>query len=117
MTEKASGKVPVTFAKGLLDDVAELTATTTEDDQVGKDEAEALKQRIAELLVECKDNPFTGELMGVPPVRQFASQFLAANLPAKNSAAPGGSQGCGAPDPSRVDGRAALRLGYSVGGP
>lgn len=39
MTEKASGKVPVTFAKGLLDDVAEL-------------------------LVECKDNPFIGELMG-----------------------------------------------------
>jgi hypothetical protein len=28
MTEKASGKVPVTFAKGLLDDVAELTATS-----------------------------------------------------------------------------------------
>jgi hypothetical protein len=64
MTEKVSGKVPVTFAKGLLDDVAELTATTNEDDQVGKDEAEALKQRIAELLVECKDNPFIGELMG-----------------------------------------------------
>jgi hypothetical protein len=36
MTEKASGKVPVTFAKGLLDDVAELTATTAEDDQVGQ---------------------------------------------------------------------------------
>jgi hypothetical protein len=64
MTEKASGKVPVTFAKGLLDDVAELTATTDEDNRAGKDEAEALKQRIAELLVECKDNPFTGELMG-----------------------------------------------------
>lgn len=64
MTEKASGKVPVTFAKGVLDDVAELTATTNEDDHVGKDEAEALKQRIAELLVECKGNPFIGELMG-----------------------------------------------------
>jgi hypothetical protein len=31
---------------------------------MGKDEAEALKRRIAELLVECKSNPFTGELMG-----------------------------------------------------
>lgn len=64
MTDKASGKVPVTFAKGVLDDVTELTATTNRDDHVGKDEAEALKQRIAELLVECKGNPFIGELMG-----------------------------------------------------
>ena len=63
MTE-ATGKVPVTFAKGLLDDVAELTATTTEDSQDAKDEAEALKLRIAELLVKCKGNPFIGELMG-----------------------------------------------------
>lgn len=63
MTAKASGKVPVTFAKGLLDDVVELTATTAEDDQAAKDEAEALKRRIAELLVECKGNPFIGELM------------------------------------------------------
>lgn len=63
MTDAAAGKVPVTFAKGLLDDVAELT-TTAEDDQATKDEAEALKHRIAELLVECKGNPFIGELMG-----------------------------------------------------
>lgn len=64
MTTKESGEVRVTFAKGLLDDVAELTATTAEADQVSKDEAEALKRRIAELLVECKANPFIGELMG-----------------------------------------------------
>jgi hypothetical protein len=64
MTDETPGKVPVTFAKGLLDDVAELTATAAEDDQVRKDDAEALKQRIAELLVECKGNPFIGELMG-----------------------------------------------------
>lgn len=64
MTDDASGKVPVTFAKGVLDDVADLTATAVEDDQVRKDEAEALKRRIAELLVECKGNPFIGEVMG-----------------------------------------------------
>ena len=64
MTDAAAGNVSVTFAKGLLDDVAELTATTAEDDQATKDEAEALKRRIAELLVECKGNPFIGELMG-----------------------------------------------------
>jgi Txe/YoeB family toxin of Txe-Axe toxin-antitoxin module len=64
MTDDSSGKVPVTFAKGVLDDVADLTATAAEDDQARKDEAEALKRRIAELLVECKGNPFIGELMG-----------------------------------------------------
>lgn len=64
MTDNAPGKVPVTFAKGVFDDVAELTATATDDDQARKDEAEALKRRIAELLVECKGNPFIGELMG-----------------------------------------------------
>lgn len=64
MTDKEAGKVPVTFAKGLHDDVAELTTTAAEDDQATKDEAEALKRRIAKLLVECKGNPFIGELMG-----------------------------------------------------
>ena len=64
MADDASGEVPVTFAKGVLDDVAEVTATAAEDDQARKDEAEALKRRIAELLVECKGNPFIGELMG-----------------------------------------------------
>jgi hypothetical protein len=50
MNDKAPGKVAVTFAKGVLDDVAELTATTSESDQASRDEAEALKRRIAELL-------------------------------------------------------------------
>lgn len=62
--EAAREGVPVTFAKGVLDDVADLTATAAEDDQARKDEAEALKRRIAELLVACKGNPFIGELMG-----------------------------------------------------
>jgi hypothetical protein len=64
MTDKAPGTVRVTFAKGVLDDVAELTATATEGDQLDQAATEALKRRIAELLVECKDNPFIGELMG-----------------------------------------------------
>ncbi len=57
MTGNAPGAVGVTFAKGVLDDVAELTAPAADNGQAGKDEAEALKRRIAELLVECKSNP------------------------------------------------------------
>jgi hypothetical protein len=65
MTADAVGGVPVTFARGVLDDVRELTAISPEDDQSYAAEAEALKQRIAGLLVDCKkSNPFTGELMG-----------------------------------------------------
>ena len=60
----AREEVPVTFAKGVLDDVADLTAIAAEDDQAREGEAEALKRRIAELLIECKGNPFIGELMG-----------------------------------------------------
>lgn len=60
----ASGEVPVTFARGVVDDVAELTAASSGDDPGCAAEAEALKRRIAELLVECKGNPFIGELMG-----------------------------------------------------
>lgn len=64
MTDKAPGTVGVSFAKGVLDDVAELTTVADDSSEADKDEAEALKRRIAELLVECKGNPFVGELMG-----------------------------------------------------
>ncbi len=64
MTDKAPGTVGVTFAKGVLDDVAELTTVADDSGRADKDEAEALKRRIAELLVECKGNPFIGALMG-----------------------------------------------------
>lgn len=64
MTPDAAAGVPVAFAEGVLDDVRELTAISSEDDRDHAAEAEALKQRIAELLVECKGNPFLGELMG-----------------------------------------------------
>ena len=64
MTADAAAGVPITFAEGVLDDVRELTAISSEDDREYAAEAEALKQRIAGLLVECKGNPFLGELMG-----------------------------------------------------
>lgn len=64
MTDAAPGTVDVTFAKGVRDDVAELTTPAADSDQAGEDEAEAVKRRIAESLVECKGNPFIGELMG-----------------------------------------------------
>jgi hypothetical protein len=62
MSGKADGEVPVTFADGVRDDVASLVAST--DDEAGASELAALKRRIAELLVECKTNPYLGELMG-----------------------------------------------------
>jgi len=64
MSAEPSGEVPVTFAKGVLDDVAELTAASPSGEPEQAAEVEALKLRIAELLVECKANPFLGEAMG-----------------------------------------------------
>jgi hypothetical protein len=58
MSEKAGRGVPVTFADGVREDVASLVANV-EDDAL-----DALKRRIAELLIECKANPYLGELMG-----------------------------------------------------
>lgn len=63
MSVEPSGGVPVTFARGVLDDVAELTAASPSDEPEQTAEVEALKLRIAELLVECKANPFMGEPM------------------------------------------------------
>jgi hypothetical protein len=62
MSGKADGEVPVTFADGVRDDVASLVASA--DDDAGASELAALKRRIAELLVECKANPYLGEMMG-----------------------------------------------------
>jgi hypothetical protein len=58
MTADSVAGIPVTFAKGVLEDVRELTAISSEEDREYAAEAEALKQRIAELLVGCKGNPF-----------------------------------------------------------
>ncbi len=62
MSGKAASGVPVTFADGVRDDVASLVASA--NDEAGTSELAALKQRIAELLVECKANPYLGELVG-----------------------------------------------------
>jgi hypothetical protein len=64
MTTDSPAEVSVTFAEGVLEDVRELTAISSEDDREYAAETEALKHRIAELLVECKGNPFLGEMMG-----------------------------------------------------
>lgn len=54
----------VTFAEGVREDIAGLVASSTAGEKIGKPEVEALKLRIAELLVECRANPYIGELMG-----------------------------------------------------
>jgi hypothetical protein len=64
MGEEHGREVPVTFAEGVRDDVASLIASMNAHDDVGDAEADALKRRVAELLVECKTNPYIGELMG-----------------------------------------------------
>jgi hypothetical protein len=51
--------VPVAFAEGVREDVANFVESLISDSA----EAEALKRRTAELLVECKVNPYVGELM------------------------------------------------------
>lgn len=63
MSGKADRGVHVTFADGVRDDVASLVASA--NDEAGASElVAALKRRIAELVVECKANPYFGELMG-----------------------------------------------------
>lgn len=64
MAQVPSGDVPVTFAEGVKQDVAELTALPAGAEAPERDEIEALKRRIAELLVECRGNPYVGDLMG-----------------------------------------------------
>jgi hypothetical protein len=63
MTEEHGREVPVTFAEGVREDVASLARSLT-GEKARNPHAEALKLRIAELLVECKGDPYVGELMG-----------------------------------------------------
>jgi hypothetical protein len=64
MSEEHGREVPVTFAEGVRADVASLIASLTSDDEISSVEVDALKRRVAELLVECRANPYIGELMG-----------------------------------------------------
>lgn len=61
MSEERDREVRVTFADGVRDDVASLMASSASANDT---EVEALKRRVAELLVECRTNPYVGELMG-----------------------------------------------------
>jgi hypothetical protein len=61
MSKQPGQEVVVTFAEGVRDDVASLIAAA---DKTEGTEVEDLKRCIAELLVECKTNPYIGELMG-----------------------------------------------------
>ncbi len=64
MSEERGREVQVTFVEGVREDVAGLVASSTADDKISESEVEALKRRISELLVECRANPYIGELMG-----------------------------------------------------
>ena len=64
MADGADREVRVTFAEGVREDIASLTATSDEDDAARRVQIDALKRRIATLLLECKANPYTGDLMG-----------------------------------------------------
>ncbi len=61
MGQERDREVQVTFADGVRDDVASLLASSS---PANNTEVEALGRRIAELLVECRRNPYVGELMG-----------------------------------------------------
>jgi hypothetical protein len=56
--------LPVTFAEGVKDDIAGLITVSGVDPNISDAEVEGLKLRIARLLVECRENPYFGELMG-----------------------------------------------------
>jgi hypothetical protein len=61
---ESGGDVRVVTAEGVKEEIAELTAASDGDDSARRAEIEALKRRIAELFLECEDNPYAGELMG-----------------------------------------------------
>lgn len=56
--------MPGTFAEGVRGDVTSLVSQSAEGEQADASDVEALKRRIAKLLVEWRGNPYIGELMG-----------------------------------------------------
>jgi len=59
-----TAEVTVELAEGVKGDIAELTALSADADSAEQAEVAALKNRIAELFLECRANPYAGELMG-----------------------------------------------------
>lgn len=56
--------VRVTFAEGVRADVADLVSKPAGRQREADAYVEAIKRRIAELLLECQRSPYIGELMG-----------------------------------------------------
>lgn len=61
-SDKAPG-VKIELAEGVKGDIAELAALPDDADSKQQEDVEALKRRIAELFLECEDNPHAGDLM------------------------------------------------------
>lgn len=70
MSGEEDREVRVTFVAGVREDVAGLVSGSDEADRL---EIEALKRRVAELLLECESNPYVGELMGTGRHPELAS--------------------------------------------
>lgn len=64
MADETDREGRVTFAEGVREDIASLIALSEDDGPAQAAQIEALKRRIATLLLECEANPYTGELMG-----------------------------------------------------
>ncbi|MGO9249522.1 MAG: hypothetical protein ACLP7W_13210 [Solirubrobacteraceae bacterium] len=64
MADETDREVRVTFAEGVREDIASLIAASDDDDAAHTADIDTLKRRIAKLLVECKANPYVGDLMG-----------------------------------------------------
>lgn len=64
MGDATAPEVKVELAEGVKGDIAELTELSAKTTEVARAEVDSLKRRIAELFLECKGNPHTGELMG-----------------------------------------------------
>jgi hypothetical protein len=85
VSEEPAPEVKVDLAEGAKGDIAELTALLPEAGDVQRAEIDALKRRIAELFMGCKNNPHTGELMGAGrhPELPIAAESVSTSRPIK----------------------------------
>lgn len=72
MSEETAPEVKVDLAEGVRGDIVELTVLPLEVGDAQRAEIEALKRRIAELFLECRANPYAGELMGAGRHQELA---------------------------------------------
>lgn len=64
MGGETAPEVKVELAEGVKGDIAELTTLPAQATDAERAEVDLLKHRIAELFLECEENPHAGELMG-----------------------------------------------------